>query len=164
VKVGEVAKFLEGLSFGLADLSKTTAKGLDVFRAGLLPFADQTIEQYVAFLAQCEEYTRTGAISSGRRPSAAKPVAPAVTVADAASQVRSLLAEINQGTVSAQRIESLLATLDKLKKPELDQLLVSLEIAGKPKSKKEAIQRVGSILSSQVEMHVKAQAFHPDRG
>ena len=86
-------------------------------------------------------------------------------MADAATQVRSLLGEINQGTLSTPRIDSLIGTLNKLKKPELEQLLAALEISGKPKTKAEAIERVArSVLNSQLEMHVKAQALDSDRG
>ena len=47
----------------------------------------------------------------------------------------------------------------ELKKPELLQLVVALEIAGKPKTKDQAAERIGQVLKSQLEMHVKAQAF-----
>lgn len=160
MKVGDAARLLEGIAQGLGDLSKKTADGLTALRAGMQPFTEQTVEQFVAFLRQCEEYSRTGIVSTGKKKAAPHVKSPALSVADAAVRVRALLAEINQGTVTTPRIDSLLGDLEKaLKKPELEQLLAALAIAGKPKTKSQATDKIRQVLSSQLEMYVKSQAF-----
>jgi hypothetical protein len=163
VKVGELTKLLEGIAHGLADLSKKTADGLAEFQVGMQPFAEQTVEQFAAFLVQCEEYRRTGVVAAGTRrgpTGAAKAKAAPLTVDDAAGRVRQLLAEINQGTVTSARIDALLVEIDKgLKKPECVELLTLLNISGKPGTKGRAIEKVKQVLNNQLEMYVKAQAF-----
>jgi hypothetical protein len=163
VKVGEMARLLEGIAAGLADLSKKTADGLVAFNSAMQPFSDQTVEQFGAFLAQCEEYQRTGVVGPVKRtkqpkPSKEKP-AP-LTVADAAGRVRQLLTEINQNVVTNVRIDSLMGEVNKgLNSSECDELLRVLGISGKAGSKAKAIGKVREVLNSQLEMHVKAQAF-----
>jgi hypothetical protein len=160
VKVSEVAKLLEGIAKGLEELSKKTADGLSALQLGMQPFAEQTVEQFLAFLGQCAEYQRTGTVAAGRKRAAPKPKAPIVTVAAAAGQVRELLAEMNKGTVTTLRIDTLLGDLKKaLTKAHWEQLLAALEIAGKPKTKDQAVDKVRQVLNSQLAMYVKAQAF-----
>jgi hypothetical protein len=164
VKVGEMARLLEGIAAGLADLSKKTADGLDMFRSAVQPFSDQTVEQFAALLGQCEEYRRTGVVAGAARrttqPKPPKEKAAPLTVSDAAGRVRQLLAEINQGAVTSARIDSLMGEINKgLKSPECDELLTVLGIAGKAKTKAKAVEKVREVLNSQLEMHVKAQAF-----
>ena len=160
MKVSEVGRLLEGLAQGLTELSKKTADGLAAVCTAIHPFGDQTVEQFTEFLRQCDEYRRTGTVAAGRPKAAPKAKATALSVADAAAKVRELLAEINQGTVTAPRIDALLGTFKKdLKKPDLEELLGKLDIAGKPKTKDQAIARIGQVLTSQLEMYVKAQAF-----
>jgi hypothetical protein len=161
VKVGEVARLLAGIAQGLSDLSKKTTEGLTALQAGMQPFAEQTIEQFVAFLAQCEEFRKTGTVSTGRKRPAPRAKIPALTVADAAQKVRGLLAEINQGIVTTPRIDSLLSELKEgMTKPHLEQLLAALEIAGKPKTKDQAVEKVRQVMNSQLEMYIKAQALN----
>lgn len=160
MKVGEAARLLEGLAQGLADLSKKTAEGLAALHSGMQPFAEQTVEQFVAFLIQCEEYKRTGIVAAGRKQATPRAGKVTLSVPDAAGQVRGLLGEINQGTVTTPRIDSLLADLKKaLTKPQWDELLAALDIAGKAKTKDMAVEKVRQMLNSQLEMYVKAQAF-----
>lgn len=167
MKVAEVARLLEGIAFGLADLSKKTADGLAAFQSAMQPFADQTLEQFTSFLSQCEEFRRTGVVGTGkptRQPKPAKAKSATLTVEDAAGRVRQLLADINQGSVTSGRIDSLLGEINKgLKFPECEQLLTVLNISGKAKTKGQALEKVRQVLNSQLEMYVKAQAFGPNR-
>jgi hypothetical protein len=163
VKVGEVARLLEGLAHGLADLSKKSSDGLAALHAGMQPFAEQTVEQFIAFLAQCDEYRKTGTVATGKK-AAPKAKVAALAVGEAAGKVRGLLNEINQGTVTSSRIDTLLGELQKgLTKPQLDELLAGLAIAGKAKTKDQAVERVKQVLTSQLEMYVKAQALDRPR-
>jgi hypothetical protein len=160
MKIGEIAKLLAGIGSGLEDLSKTTASGLHRLRAAMQPFNELTVDQFEEFLRQCQEYKTTGVVMTGRRPAASKTKPPAISVTEAASRVRGLLDEINQGAVTSSRIDALIATLKKdFKKPDLEHLLVALQIAGKPKTKDQAVDRIKQTLNSQLEMYVKAQPF-----
>jgi hypothetical protein len=161
VKVGEVTRLLEGIARGLGDLSKTTSAGLIGFQVAMQPFAEQTVDQFVTFLGQCEEYKRTGqaVAPKGMLKTQAKPKGGALTVAEASERVRGLLGEINQGTVTNSRIDSLLSDIQKgFTKPKWLELLATLEIAGKSKTIGEAVAKVRQVLNSQLEMHVKGQA------
>jgi len=95
---------------------------------------------------------------------ATAPVGAPAPAASAAGKTRELLSEISHGTVTTPRIDDFLAGIKKdLKDHELAQLLVELKIAGKPKSKSHAVEKIGQVLKSQLEMHVKAQAFEESR-
>lgn len=160
VKIGEVATLLEGVAQGLEDLSKKTADGLTTLSTGMRMFSEQSVDQFVKFLQQCDEYANTGTFTTGRKTTPSKDKGASLSVADAATKVRQLLAEINQGAVTTDRINSLLRDLDKaLKKPDFDQLLASLQIAGKSGAKKQAVEKIRQVLNSQLEMYVKAQSF-----
>jgi hypothetical protein len=162
--VGEVNKLLEGVARGLVDLSKKTSDGLSALQVGLQPFADQTIEQFVTFLTQCEEYKRTGAVQAAKRKAAPRAKKVNLTASDAAGRVRELLAEINGGTVTSSRIDSMLVEYKAiLTKLQWDELLVALNISGKSRTKDQAIEKLKQVLSAQLEMYVKAQAFDPSK-
>ncbi len=103
------------------------------------------------------EYQRTG-IVPGKKAAGAKKGADPQQLANAVALVRAVLDDINRGVVDGQRIEATLAHFKALSKPQLDQLLVELQIAGKAKSKDAAIDRVRQVLKSQAEMYVKTHA------
>jgi hypothetical protein len=165
VKVGDVTRLLDSIANGLAGLSKDTASGLAKLHAEMQPFHEQTVEQFAQFLRHCEEYQRTGIVPmpTGKAKRTPKPQPTALSVAAAAEMVRSLLGEIDNGTVNSSRITALLDTLKKdLVKPQKEawlQLLPELKISGKPKTIPKAIEEVRQMLNSQLEMHVKQQAF-----
>jgi hypothetical protein len=165
VKIGNVTKLLESIANGLAGLSKDTASGLSKLHADMQPFHEQTVEQFAQFLRHCEEYQRTGIVPlpTGKVKRTPKAQPAALSVSAAADMVRSLLAEIDNGTVDSSRITALLDTLKKeLVKPQKEtwlQLLPELKISGKPKTIAKAIEEVRQMLNSQLEMHVKQQAF-----
>jgi hypothetical protein len=164
VKVGEVTRLLEGIADGLADLSKTTASGLTGFHKAMQPFAEQTVDQFAAFLGQCEEYKRTGIIAGGKK-APARVKAGTLSVADAAERVKGLLAEVSQGTVTNARIDSLLADIRKgFTKAKWLELLAALSIAGKANTIDQAVEKVRQVLNAQLEMHVKAQAHGVPHG
>lgn len=160
MKVSELAKLLEGLALALADLAKQPAlQGLTTFQTALQPFADETIEQFTAFLRQSEEYRRTGIISTGKK-APAKPKAGSMTVPDASAKVRMLLDEIKEGKVTSGRIDGLIADFSKgLSAPQFQELLTAVNISGKSKSKGQSADKLKQVLSSQLEMHIKSQAF-----
>jgi hypothetical protein len=162
--VGEVNKLLDGVAKGLEGLSKKTSDGLLALHAGMQPFESQSVEQFVAFLMQCEEYKRTGVVQAGKSKGASRAKKAAVTVADATGRVRGLLAEVDGGTVTSSRIDSMLAEFKNgLTKPQWDELLASLSIAGKARTKDQAVEKLKQVLNSQLEMYVKAQAFGQNR-
>lgn len=166
MKIGDVTRLLDSIATGLAGLSKDSATGLTRLHAQMQPFHEQTVDQFGQFLRLCEEYRRTGIIPvpTGGSPRAPKPQPAALSVVAAAERVRALLGEINSGTVTTARITDLLAGLKKdLLKPQKDAwlyLLAELKIAGKPKTITKAMEEVRQMLTMQLEMHVKQQAFH----
>jgi hypothetical protein len=162
--VGEVNRLLEGVARGLADLSKKSSDGLLALYAAMQPFAEQTIEQFVTFLSQCEEYKRTGIVEAGKKKAAPRAKKDALTVLDAAGRVRELLDEVNGGTVTSSRIDSILVEFKTgLTKPQWDELLTALNVSGKARTKDQAVEKLKQVLNSQVEMYVKAQAFDQNR-
>jgi hypothetical protein len=164
MKVGELTKVLEGIASGLAAISKQASNGLASFHAGLQPFAEQTVEQFVTFLNQCDEYKRNGTIATGGRKPATRTAKSTMTVQGAAESVRGVLAEIDGGTVTSARIDTLLGEIKKgLSKPQMDELLVTLNISGKAKSKEQAADKVRQVLNNQLEMYVKNQALDRNR-
>jgi hypothetical protein len=62
--------------------------------------------------------------------------------------------------VTVVQIDTLMAELKKgLTKPQWDELLLALDIAGKAKTKDQAVEKVRLMLNSQLEMHFKARGF-----
>jgi hypothetical protein len=168
MKVGELTKVLEGIASGLSDVAKQASAGLAAWNAGLKPFAEHTVEQFVAFLAQCDEYNRTGVVTIGKKQGAPKmpkaPKAPKMTVQAAAAEVKSLLAEIDRGTVTGARVDTLVGDIQKaLSAPQMNELLTALSISGKGKSKGQAADKVRQVLNNQLEMYVKNQALDGPR-
>lgn len=160
MKIAEVVRLLDGIAEGLGDISRKSADGLAALSAGMRAFSEQSVEQFVAFLSQCEDYRVTGVVRSGKAKGTSKNTASGLAPREAADRVRALLAEIDQGTVSTNRIDSLMNELEKaMKKSDLDLLLIELEIAGKAKSKAQAIDKIGQVVRSQLDMYVKAQSF-----
>jgi hypothetical protein len=138
-------------------LGAPAAKDLKTFREAMGPFADRNIGDFVAFLGQCEEYQRTGVIP-GKKVAAVKKAADPQQLANAVALVQGVLDDINRGGVDGRRIEDTLTQVKGLSKPQADQLLVELKIAGKARSKDAAIDKVRQVLKSQAEMHVKTHA------
>lgn len=158
MKVAQLARLLDSLLDGLDGiLAVAPVKDIKNFREAMRPFADQNVGDFVAFMGKCEEYQRTGVIS-GKKPAAAKKTADPQQLANAVELVQAVLADINRGLVDGQRIEHTLAQLNDLSKALLDQLLAELNIAGKAKSKPDAIGKIRQVLKSQAEMYVKTHA------
>lgn len=162
MKISELTRLLDGLSMGLTDLSAKTADGIAAIAKGIEPFAEKTVEQFVQFLKQCEEFQRTGVVATGKKAAAPKSgaSAPALGATEAANKFRALLSEINEGTVTTPKIDALMNQFNAaMKKPDLDQLLTMVEIAGKSKSKADAIDKLRMVLVSQTQMYAKTASF-----
>jgi len=158
VKVAQLAHLLDSLLVGLDGiLGVAVVKDLRTFRTVMQPFADRNVGDFVAFLGQCAEYQRTGVVP-GKKAAAGKKSADPQQLANAVALARGVLDDINRGVVDGQRIEATVTQFKALSKPQLDQLLVELQIAGKAKTKEAAIDRVRQVLKSQAEMYVKKHA------
>jgi hypothetical protein len=164
VKIAQIANLLDSLLAGLDGvLAAAPTKDLKSFREGMRPFGERTVGDFMAFLSKCEEYERTGVVSGttrggGKKPGAAKKADDPQQLDDAITLARTVLNDINEGRVDGQRIEGALAIFTNLSKPQLDQLLVELKIAGKARSKPAAIDKIRQILKSQAEMYVKTHS------
>jgi len=158
MKVAQLARLLDGLLDGLDGiLAAAPTKDVKTFRDAMRPFAEQNVGDFVAFVGKCEEYQRTGVVS-GKKAPAPKKTANPEQVANAVVLVKAVLDDINRGMVDSQRIEHTLTQFKDLSKPQLDQLLVELNIAGKAKSKPAAVDKLRQVLKSQAEMYVKTHA------
>ena len=164
MKVSQLAILLDSLHDGLSGiLPAVPAREIKTFREAMQPFAEEPVAVFVAFLGQCEEYRRTGIVTSGKR--AAKPRAAAKAPPDpdrvpkAVAAVNALVEQSTQGPVTQQQIEELLGTFGAFGKPELEQLCAGLNIAGKPKAKPDAIKKVRQLMESRVRMADHARAI-----
>jgi hypothetical protein len=158
MKVAQLARLLDSLLEGLDGiLTAAPVKDVKNFREAMRPFADQNVGDFVAFLGRCEDYQRTGVVS-GKKAAAPKNTGDPQQLANAVELVQGVLSDINRGSVDGQRIEHTLAQFKDLSKPQLDQLLAELHIAGKARSKADAIGKVRQVLKSQAEMYVKTHA------
>jgi hypothetical protein len=77
--------------------------------------------------------------------------------------VQAVFAEMDRGEVDARRIEQAIQPLQSLSKPELDELLAGLKIAGKAKSKPDAIGKVRQVLNNQAEAASRVMTMREDR-
>jgi hypothetical protein len=163
-KIGDVTRLLESIADGLAGINKDAANGLRDLHLRMRPFHEQSIEQFTEFLQACDEYKRTGVVSSKAANGKTKSTSTGISASDAATMIRALLAEIDRGTVTSMRIDTLLNGLKKdLAKPQKsqwEQLLVELNIHSKPKTIDGAKELVRQMLNSQLEMYVKRQAYN----
>ncbi len=162
MKVAELLKVLEGMAIGLSDVAKKAAEGLTEFRAGMQPYAEQSVADFVAFLAKCDEYKRTGAVSSGRRAAAPRKAAgtPPPGVQEAVASVRGILDQINSGGISGQIIDEAVARFKKMTKAQLLDVLQGLDIQGKPKTKDDALGKIKQVLDTQFEMYIRTHPTH----
>src|SRR5205823_4346116 len=90
-------------------------------------------------------------------PRAPRKTAGPEAVAQAVQAVQALLADLPHDLVSEQRIEDTVAPFEKLTKPQLDELCAGLNIAGKARSKAQALDKVRQVLRTQLEMHDKVR-------
>lgn len=147
MKVAELQSFLANLAGPVAASGgKKVADEIARAAGGLQPFAQMTVAQFADFLAQAEEYHRTGILpvkSTGRRKAAA-PADPQ-KVARAVEQLRDLYERAGSGALDYSTIETDVGRINKgLKKDELIQAARDFGITAPLKTKKnaaEAIQR-----------------------
>jgi hypothetical protein len=160
MKVAELLKVIDGIANGLSDVAKKAADGLTALRAGLQPFQEQSVGDFVAFLSRCEEYNRTGLVTSGKRGAAPRKAAgtPPPSVDEAVGSVRGILGQINAGGVTGRLIDEAVAGFQKMTKVQLVEVLKGLDIQGKPKTKDDALARIKQVLDTQFEMYVRT---HP---
>jgi hypothetical protein len=159
VKVAQLARLLDSLLEGLDGiLGAAPVKDLKTFREAMRPFAERNVGDFVAFLGQCEEYQRTGVVPGKKKAAGGKKVADPQQLANAVALARGVLDDINRGLVDGRRIEDTLAQFKALSKPQLDQFLAELNIAGKARSREAAIDKVRQVLKTQAEMYVKTHS------
>ena len=164
MKVSQLATLLDALTDGLQGiLGVAHAADVKKFRAAMQPFADEPVAAFTAFLGQCEEYRRTGIVTGkpAARPRAAsaKPPADPNRIPKAIEAVKTLLDQSAHGGVTQQRIDEALTPFNAYLKSDLDQIAAGLTIAGKPKSKPDAIKKIRQFLESQVRMSDSARAI-----
>jgi hypothetical protein len=167
MKVQELAYLLDSFVHALEQIkgTSTVAKDASVFAAAFRPFADRTVADFTRFLLQCEEYQRTGAVS-GKRAATPRRPSPATdpeAVAHAVQAVQAILAEFRHGQGNEQRIEETLASFAKLTKAQLDEVCTNLSIAGKARSKAQALDRIRQVLRTQLEMEGKVRSIHGEK-
>ena len=153
MKVSDLSFLLDHLAEGLKPVvNATITNDLSALRSAMAPFSDRTVADFVKFLAQCEEFQRTGVLS-GKKTSGkvTESSANPQRITDAVNSVRSFYVDIERGQASPQRMEQLLAPLNALSKPELDEVAASLDLVGKARSKKEVLQKIRQMMSNVAE-------------
>ena len=166
--VSQLASLLEHLAAGLQPVvAGTVTADLLALRQAMAPFAGQKVQDFTKFLAQCEEYKRTGVVSGkggGRATSKAGKAPPDPDrVPKAVAAVRAAFDEIDRGTMTEQRVEQVLAPLNALSAADLAAAMGQLGFVGKPKSKADGIKRVRQRLTNQAEAGSRVQTMREDR-
>jgi hypothetical protein len=168
MKVSELACLLDSLLLGLEKIKGTAAatKDLRIFETALGFFSDRNIPEFVNFLQQCEEYSRTGVVSGKKPRAAAKKTTDPDQVPKAINAVRTMLTEMNQGLVDEQRIEATLIPFQSrgYTVEQLDQILAGLDLKGKAKSKKDAVEKIRQLLRTQLEAYHKIRLIQGGAG
>ncbi len=158
MNVSDLQQFLRSLSRPLSDSgAKKAADDLERACAGMEPFRDLNVAQFADFLANAEEYARTGVVPTTRsaRSSAGKPGAKAGdphAVAAAIDSVRGLYDRVASSEVTYATIEAELKRLDKqFKKDEILEIARGFGVSGTPKTKAAALDEMRRRMSERKE-------------
>lgn len=119
------------------------------------PFGEQTVEAFAAFLHRADEYERTGTIPIVPKPvsrSRNKVAAEPFDVEAVLREVRALYERSTDDAVTYGQIETEVAKLDRLKKPELDSIIQGFGL-GKAKTKKAALDAIRDKISDYKKSH-----------
>jgi hypothetical protein len=161
MKVAQLAQLLDGLVQGLSGVVPAgVTADVKSFREAMRPFADENVAGFVAFLAQCEEYKRTGVVAGkARRAAPAKAAADPELVSKAVAAIKSAIEGIDRGEMNDARIDEAMQPFNKYTKPQLDEIAAGLGIAGKPKTKSDAVKKIDQMLRTQARMFDSARAI-----
>lgn len=161
MKVAQLAQLLDGLVQGLNGIvAAGVSSDVKSFREAMQPFAEENVAGFVAFLGECEEYKRTGVISGkAKRPAPAKAAADPELVSKAVAAIKGAMEEIDRGQMNDARIDETLQPFSKYTKPQLDEIAAGAGIAGKPKTKADALKKIDQMLRTQARMFDSARAI-----
>jgi hypothetical protein len=160
IRVGDLRQYLLNL-IGL--LNATGGKGpagdLERLHIGLEPFAELTLGEFTAFLAQADEYRRTGAIQTGRsgRPRG-KPTADAEKIQQALQRIQALYEGATDPGLQYDAIDAEIKRLEEeLSKEEGLELARGFGIIGTFKSKSAALQEVARKIADRKAVHERTK-------
>jgi len=160
MKVSHLSELLSHFGNGIASAgSHGVAKELSELAVALEPFGDRRMSDFIAFLAQCREYERSGAVagSNDAESEAGSGIADPDRIAKVLSDLQELLDEARRKDVEQARIEQAVAALEPLSKTEIDEVTRQLEIQPKPRSKADAMERIRDTISMQAEISARVE-------
>ena len=144
--VAELQKCLRSLGEIITSAgAKSTAVGeLELVRAKLDIFREQNLKDFADFLERAEAYWRGGQIPM-RKPAASRPTAGKAqgaqeTARNAALRIRDFYARATDPAVTRELVEATVRALNPLKKNELLDLAVQMEISQKLKTKADILK------------------------
>jgi hypothetical protein len=161
--VYDLQQFLRSLSQPLRTSgAKAAADDLDRAGAALEPFRDLTVSQFADFLAQAEQYARTGIVpTTGRAKGTAKAAAKGSdpqALANAIENIRLLYDRVTSPDVTYSTIDTEVKQLDKrFKKDEVMEIARALGIQGSLKSKRDAVEEIKLRLTERKESFQRTQ-------
>jgi hypothetical protein len=133
---------------------------LDRASDGLNPFGEHSIKDFAGFLAQAEQYARTGIIpvqaKPSRAPRARKVKAAALTLEEANSLVASLYDRSINDDVTYDHIAAEVQKLDKLSAKELADAAKHFGVVP-GKSKKASLEAIRDKISRRKTTHARTQ-------
>lgn len=149
MKVADLQQHLADLArwLGAAGAGKV-GKDLEAIREGLAPFREQSLTDFAAFLSRAETYARTGevplkgrAAATTNKPRATRPKPPATDTEPLAREVQHLYDRAADPTVTREMIETTVARLKPLKKPELVTIADRIGLLGQSRKTLEQIRQ-----------------------
>lgn len=158
MNVSDLQQFLRSLSQPLSvSGAKKAAEDLERACAGLEPFRDLNLGQFADFLANADQYAKTGVVpTTGRAKSAAAKTAAKAgdpqALAAAVEQVRSLYDRVTSPEVAYSAIETEVKRLDKqFKKDDLLEIAKAIGISARLKTKKDAVVEIQRAMTERKE-------------
>jgi len=157
MRVDQLQKLLDHWCDGIEVINSAVTKDVRIMTEAMRPFADRQVADFAKFLAQCEEYQRTGVVSAaGRKASTPKKASDPDKLPRLVEAIRSAI------PTGDGRLSQLLQDVNKLTQGEIHQLLPEFGIAGKPK-KAEAVRQLRDVLNNQAEAASRVQTMRDDR-
>lgn len=162
--VAELQKCLRSFGEILSSAgAKSPAVGeLDLVRAKLEIFREQSLKDFADFLERAEAYWRSGEIPikkvPTRRSSSGKAQGSQMAARDAALRVRDLYARATDSAVTREIVEATVQALNPLTKNELIDLAVQIEITQKLKTKSDILKALERKILDRKGAFVRVQA------
>ncbi len=162
MRVADLQNFLRALipPLDASGAKKEIVEDLAHACDGLKPFGEHSIRDFAGFLAQAEEYARTGVIPvQGKPPKArraATPKVPALTLVDAKVLVTSLYDRAIDDAITYEHISAEIKKLDKLTAKDLSEVAKHFGLVP-GKAKKGSLDAIREKIERRKTTHARTQ-------